>query len=171
MFARVLVPLDGSALAEAALEKLPNLVGPQTEVILLRVVEPSRGSRRVSAVPSPIGILSPRSLDQGPTNDPDLETALPEDTPPHINEAVRYLDGKAIALRHGGTRVQTLVLEESAVGQAIVDVAQGESVDLIVMSTHGRSGVARWVLGSVADRVLHATDIPITLVRPSRPVS
>jgi nucleotide-binding universal stress UspA family protein len=50
----------------------------------------------------------------------------------------------------------------------IVDQAKHEKADLIAMSTHGRSGLARWVLGSVADKILHESRIPLWLVRPKR---
>jgi nucleotide-binding universal stress UspA family protein len=50
----------------------------------------------------------------------------------------------------------------------IVDQARHEKADLIAMSTHGRSGIARWVLGSVADKILHESKIPLWLVRPRR---
>jgi nucleotide-binding universal stress UspA family protein len=50
--------------------------------------------------------------------------------------------------------------------QEIVDFAEREDIDLIVMSTHGRSGMSRWILGSVADKVLRGTHLPVLLVRP-----
>jgi nucleotide-binding universal stress UspA family protein len=50
--------------------------------------------------------------------------------------------------------------------KAIVEYAERETVDLIVLSTHGRTGFGRWVFGGVADRVLRATTIPVLLIRP-----
>ncbi len=50
----------------------------------------------------------------------------------------------------------------------IIDYAKENAIDLIAMSTHGRSGISRWVFGSVTDKVLHAGDIPVLVVRPSK---
>jgi nucleotide-binding universal stress UspA family protein len=56
-------------------------------------------------------------------------------------------------------------VEIGAVSECIVDYAAANQVDLIAMCTHGRTGLARWTLGSVADRVLRGADVPILLVR------
>jgi nucleotide-binding universal stress UspA family protein len=57
--------------------------------------------------------------------------------------------------------------EASAVADAILNYAEANGVDLIAMSTHGRSGIGRWLLGSVADRVVHGSQVPVLLVRPN----
>jgi nucleotide-binding universal stress UspA family protein len=79
-------------------------------------------------------------------------------------EAQRYLDKTAERLRGAGVDCSS----ETASGPeaaAILERAEAENFDLIAMSTHGRSGLMRWVLGSVADKVLHGTDRPLLLVR------
>jgi nucleotide-binding universal stress UspA family protein len=66
--------------------------------------------------------------------------------------------------RLAGHTVNALVAEGMP-ADVIVDVAAHREVDLIVMATHGRSGISRWALGSVADKVLHSTTVPLVLVR------
>lgn len=133
MYNKVLVPLDGSDIAEAILsqvEKLASKIGAQ--VILLEVLPES-------------GVL--------PT------TAHEE-----FSEARAYLD--AIVQRLEGQGVKgTAAIRFGKPAEEIVDYAQTHDVDLIAMSTHGRSGVGRWVFGSVAEKVLRGTSLPILLVR------
>jgi nucleotide-binding universal stress UspA family protein len=81
------------------------------------------------------------------------------------NEAAQELQRVAI-----GCAAQTAVRTEVVVGypaEAIVDEAARIEADLIVMATHGRGGIRRWALGSIADKVLHATSTPLLLVRPA----
>ena len=79
--------------------------------------------------------------------------------------ALRYLD--SVRERQGdGLTIRTAV-ETGPVASMIIDYAARESVDLIVLATHGRSGVQRWLLGSVAEKVLHAARQTALLVRAS----
>jgi nucleotide-binding universal stress UspA family protein len=80
--------------------------------------------------------------------------------------ARRYLERTAASLRDLGVPVQPLV-EGSRPATAILDVAEREQVDLIMLATHGRGGMDRLVLGSVADRVVHHSRCPVLLV-PAR---
>lgn len=135
---RILVPLDGSPLAEIALPKAVELLstGPGATLILLRAVET-------------------RTL---PGIDP-IEAQMAV-----IQEAESYLDAVAGKLRaQGVTEVVTAVWYSSA-AKAIVEAAHVRRVDVIVMSTHGRSGFQRALYGSVAESVLRATRTPILLV-------
>ncbi|HEX2720689.1 MAG TPA: universal stress protein, partial [Candidatus Deferrimicrobium sp.] len=83
-------------------------------------------------------------------------------------EAARYLEGIAAPLRVAGMRVRTL-LDERPPADAILHVASREDVDLIVMSTHGRGGLSRMLMGSVAESVFRATSRTVMLVKPERP--
>jgi nucleotide-binding universal stress UspA family protein len=86
-----------------------------------------------------------------------------------VQEAESYLDGAATrARRAGAKRVDTCVWYAAPV-EAIVEAAARRKVDLIVMSTHGRSGLGRLVLGSVAESVLRATSVPMLLIHPDTP--
>lgn len=144
---RILVPLDGSPLAElalreaAALSKLPN-----TEVTLLEVIPP---------IEDVIAI--------GPHN-----IAIDEQWELQRAEALRYLQGVAKRPEWQGVSVNTAV-EMGRPPETILAFAETRGIDRIVMSTHGRTGVGRWVFGSVADKVLRAASTTVVLVRP--PVS
>jgi len=83
-------------------------------------------------------------------------------------EADWYLEWIAAPLREAGMRVRTL-LDERSPADAILHVAAREEVDLIVMSTHGRGGLSRMLMGSVAESVFHATTRTVMLVKPERP--
>ncbi|MBI4246605.1 MAG: universal stress protein [Candidatus Rokubacteria bacterium] len=136
---RILVPLDGSALAEAALPKAIELLSdaPGAALVLLRAAEAVRL----------------------PGGDPTAAQVAV------VQEAQSYLDALAAKLREQGVaRVQTSVWYGRP-APAIVEAAEIGHVDLIVMSTHGRSGLGRLILGSVAESVLRGTRTPILLLR------
>lgn len=144
---KILIPLDGSALASEAIRHAQALAdSTQAELILVRVV--------------PDTASLPQVLD-GSRNFVQIE----EREQMLIDEATRWLDGVAsdLRLRHP---VSTVVLVGSPAAR-IIDYARDHAVDLIVMSTHGRGGLARWVYGSVADKVLQAAPCPVYLVRSS----
>jgi nucleotide-binding universal stress UspA family protein len=134
----VLVPLDGSPLAEMALPTAIELLrdSPGATLILLR-----------AAVATTLPGIDPT----------EAQVAV-------VREAEEHLEGVAARLRDEGlSRVVTLVWYGSA-AQAIVEAAGARRVDLIVRSTHGRSGLGRVVRGSVAESVLRGTRTPIFLV-------
>jgi nucleotide-binding universal stress UspA family protein len=138
-FDKVLVPLDGSRLAEAALPKAVELVSnnPDATLILLRAAEATTF----------------------PGVDPiDAQIAV-------IREAKDYLANVATRLREEGVPgVRTSVWYGPA-APAIMDAARMANADLIVMSTHGRTGIGRLFAGSVAESVLRGTRTPIFLIR------
>jgi len=59
-------------------------------------------------------------------------------------------------------------LRSGSAAEEIITYAEENNIDLIAMSTHGRSGIGRWVFGSVTDKVLHAGDVPVLTVRASK---
>lgn len=149
MFRSILVPLDGSKLAECALPYAEKLAkGCNTEqVVLVSVTERIQGYR--------------------PFDDPSqpLEQRLvPEAVGKKEKPAQRYLDRIASALKAKGVKVQTEVLLGSPAEEITLFVKDG-GIDLIVMSSHGRSGPSRWAHGSVADKVFRASSVPILMVR------
>jgi nucleotide-binding universal stress UspA family protein len=86
-------------------------------------------------------------------------------------EAKKYLNGKAEQLRADGlARTSCLVIDGGAEGAAadIIDLAAKTPEHLVVMSTHGRSGVARWLLGSVVERVVRHSRGAVLVIRPQR---
>ena len=70
--------------------------------------------------------------------------------------------------RHAGLKVRRLTLEGEAAAE-ILDVSKAEAVDLIALGTHGRSGLSRWALGSVAERVLRGAEAPLLILRTPSP--
>ena len=79
------------------------------------------------------------------------------------NRAQNYLNNLTSHLSYK-PRVKTMVIKGN-VAESIANYAQKNNVDLIIIATHGRSGVSRWVWGSVADRVLRSSCVPIFMVR------
>jgi nucleotide-binding universal stress UspA family protein len=142
MFSKILIPLDGSELAEAILPEAETLAHDfGAEVVLLRVHTPQV---------LPYLVDSPYAL---------------ADITRHESETSRaYLDDVAARLRAKGLSVKT-VLNEGRAADVILDVAEAVKADLIAMTTHGRSGVGRWLLGSTADAVVHAAKVPVLLSR------
>ncbi len=142
MYKKILVPLDGSELAKRGLEEAEKLAKFfEAEIVLFQVVPfmPIYGS-------------------------PELVTPLIVDE--KQKEAVeKYLATLAEELKKKGFRVTFMVKTGQQVAAEIIDFAKEVGADLIVMCTHGRSGITRWVLGSTAHKVIIRAETPILLVR------
>lgn len=135
----ILVPLDGSALAEAALVPAVELAKERgAKLVLLRAAE----------------------AHTRPMSDPtEAQVAV-------VRDAEHYLAGVRDRAQRGGVTDVDASVWYGQPAQAIVEAARYRKADLIVMSSHGRSGLGRLVLGSVAERVLRSTAVPILLIRP-----
>jgi nucleotide-binding universal stress UspA family protein len=145
MFEKVLVPLDGSEAAEDALAPAFSLARQYgSRIILLRVACPDLTTVGLAGMHSP---LSTTNVDYARER----------------SEAQAYLDEVLKHWAATGVSIQTQVLI-GAPAELIVKVAREERVDLIVMSTHGRSGVSRLVYGSVAEAVLRGARTPMLLI-------
>jgi nucleotide-binding universal stress UspA family protein len=141
---RLLVPLDGSDLARQALPIAIELAQrTQAEMILLQAIPPVVEAYPYTPLPMSIRI-------------------------PLHEQAHKELGALADQLRRQGIPTTPLVVEGYA-AEVIVDLAEQRSVDLIVMATHGYTGIKRWALGSVASKVLRAAPTPLLLVRASSP--
>jgi len=149
MYKKILVPLDGSKLAECALphvEELAKGCGTE-EVILVSVTERVKGYRALEDPGQRLG-----------------QRLIPEAFGKKEKQAQRYLDRIAKTMASIGINVSTeVLLWEPA--EAIVGYAKQYECDLIVMASHGRSGPSRWAHGSVADKVLRASCIPVLMIR------
>ncbi|HEU0022833.1 MAG TPA: universal stress protein [Dehalococcoidia bacterium] len=143
MYQRILVPLDGSATAEQALPYARLLsTGFKASIELLRVIDgPAVG---------PVDLEHDAVINQ-----------LAESARAQAGE---YLANVAGSLRAGGLEVVTSILEGDP-ASIIVTESEKAPGTLIAISTHGRSGITRWVMGSVSDKVLHATRAPMLIVR------
>ncbi|MEW6568739.1 MAG: universal stress protein [Chloroflexota bacterium] len=146
MFNHLLVPLDGSALAECV---LPHAVALSraldARVTLLRVCERSGLAGRGNAVAP----LAWRVL---------------------VTEAGAYLDRVAGQLRQVGLHAETVLLEGQA-AETVIEFARGHQVDLIMLSSHGQSGLSGWNISSVVQKIIMRACIPVMIARAYRPVS
>ena len=145
MYKKILVPLDGSELAEKALDHAEKLAETfDAEVVLLQVVAfiPIYGAPE---------LVVPFVVDEK-----------------QKEAAEKYLTCLAEALKKKGLKVAVKVNVGMQVAAEIIDFAKESGADLIVMCTHGRSGITRWVLGSIAQKVLTRAETPILLVHLRR---
>ncbi len=140
------MPLDGSEFSECSLADVKTLVAgsPDTEVVLLRVIEPI-----------PDYYLQHRI---GDSFRREAETAAK-------NDVKEYLDKAAANLKKDGIAVKTTVAQGKP-ADAIIDFAVKNDFGLIVMTTHGRSGPSRFALGSVAEKVIRNSSIPVLSISP-----
>jgi nucleotide-binding universal stress UspA family protein len=142
----IVVALDGSPLAEIALPKALMLAKlPAAEVILLHVIAP------IANVIEDVGRI-----------------ALDEQWDNEKRRGLRYLESICSRLEWRDLNVRAAV-EMGPPADTILDFARAQAADWIVLSTHGRSGVRRWVYGSVADKVLRAARTTVVLVRAGWP--
>jgi nucleotide-binding universal stress UspA family protein len=147
MFKKILVPLDGSELAEYALKQALNLAHMISgEVILVHAIPPKN--------------TQPHQYEQV-WHRQSLEQARPA--------ALRYLQAVRASYQTPDIALRPQVIEEDE-ASAIVDTAEAEAADLIVMSSHGRSGITRWALGSVTEKVLHGASCPVMIIRSAEPI-
>jgi nucleotide-binding universal stress UspA family protein len=151
----ILVPLDASKLAEQMIERaveLGRLTG--AGYTFLSVIKP------VPTIGFPTGSAS---LDAEVQNNLSQMDALQEQ---QRKEALAYLDSVAKPLRTQGLRVETKVVVEERPDVAILQEAVVPAVDLVAIETHGRRGLSRLILGSVADKVIRGAAVPVLVHRP-----
>jgi nucleotide-binding universal stress UspA family protein len=142
----IFVPLDGSGLAEKA---LPHAIG------LTKTFDASLQLLRVYDLPSGAYVVADGMIAQGASQ---VGAAL-------RSEVESYLEGKVESLRAGGlAQVIGTALAGDAASE-IIDLAAKTARSLIVMSTHGRSGIGRWLIGSVAEKVIQHARAPVLMIR------
>lgn len=139
MYRRLLVPLDGSAFSERALPMAVSIArSREAQVILTRVVS-------VSTFPG------------ADATDAQVQA---------VNEAKAYLSGIAGTLSEQGLKVEVAVPYDDPADGILLEIGL-RGADLVVMCTHGRSGLGRWIYGSVAEQVLKRSPVPVLLVPPT----
>ena len=145
MYKKIMVPLDGSELAECVFPHLEAFIkGFNTrDVILVRVVEPEKPYQGEYGIATQM--LEKRELET---------KSLAKD----------YLEKIVNRLKHEGTALHAEVIV-GMVPESLSKYAVENDIDLILIATHGRSGVTRWVRGSVADKVLRSANVPVLMVR------
>jgi nucleotide-binding universal stress UspA family protein len=163
MYKKVLVPLDGSKLAECALVHAEALAtGCDTEeIILVSATERVQGYGAVEGSTEPLVLSGGGWLG---SIQPPLQRLVPKELGKKEKQAQRYLGRIAKKLETKGIKVRTEVLFWPP-AEAIASYAEDNGADIIVMSSHGRSGPSRWAHGSVADKVLRASHVPVLIVR------
>lgn len=143
MYKHILVPLDGSELAESALVEAKKLATAGAEIILFQVIR------------LPLPVMSP-----------DVGLSMPViEMDDLMAEAMTYLKEHVVTLAQQGFTARADVVEADNVADAIVQYAKKHGVDLIVKTTHGRGGLSRLVFGSVAEGVVRHASCPVLLVR------
>jgi nucleotide-binding universal stress UspA family protein len=141
---RILVPLSGSPMSTSVLQHALSMATPgETQITLLRVVAPPYAATELAVLGESDEILKDR-----------------------VQDAHDYLEGIATQLSAEGYLVDTDVVISGLPADAILHYTQEKGCDVICMSTHGRGGVKRMLLGSVATSVLHHTKVPVLLYRP-----
>lgn len=162
---RIMVPLDGSDLAEAALEPAAQLCAALSA--------PTQGELHLAR------ILRPPEVQEN--NQPVLVTDTSNQV---IADSRAYLSSVEQRFQRGdlahlnlqvtasfafGTDVAEVLIEMAEDGEYLEDKEEVDGCDVIAMATHGRSGPARWAMGSVSERILGATRLPLLIVRPKKP--
>jgi len=139
MIKTILVPLDGSELAEQVLPYTSELARRAgAELLLLTSIQP-------------VGIWDATAT----AINWEREERLAQD----------YLEAQKVRLEAGGVKIRVKHRHgEAAAG--ILEIAEEEDVSLIALSTHGRSGISRWLFGSVADRIVQNSHVPLLMIRP-----
>lgn len=155
MFKRLLVPLDGSRFALRALRYAAEVAQRfSAEVILIKVIKPTTPvidagvAVGVSPAAAEITVQAAREADQR-----------------NAARARRYLGGKVRAIRSRHIQSSYHVLMGDA-ARSIVEFSEKEKIDLVVMTTHGKSGLKRALMGSVADVVIRESGKPVLVIRP-----
>lgn len=145
MYKKILVPLDGSKRAEAVLPHVEELVcNNETQIILIHVIEPqfvftdTHGSTFLNLEEVSREIMQERAES-------------------YLSQVEKRIIEKEISVKS--------IIDYGSIAHAIIAAAKQESVDLIAMASHGRTGLAHVFYGSVAASVLHLVDRPLLLIR------
>ena len=150
MYNKIMVPLDGSELAECVLPHVEAITTgcKITDVVFVRVVNPIRLPASVPAR----GDFAFREKDRQ-----ELKETLKQMAEAYLKKMVENtgLDGALLSYE----------VLEGKTADSLAHWAEKNGVDLIVIASHGRSGISRWVMGSVADRILRSACVPVLMIR------
>lgn len=148
-FKKILVPLDGSLIGEAALPYAEELaIVNMAEMFLLQIVTTNQDLALAESYTSSLGQLSEEYA----------RHAMSQATE-YLNRIKERLERKRI--------VAHVHVEIGFPAEQIISYAREHDIDMIAMSTHGRSGVNRWLMGSIADKVMRASSVPVLMIRAS----
>ncbi len=145
MYKKILVPLDGSELAECVFPHVESIAkGCGVEIVVVM---------RVLDTYTPSGYQTYIS--------DTLKKQVDEDSEKWAKE---YLDEVAGRISLDGVEVEKLLIKGRP-AESIAEYASNNEIDLIAIATHGRSGISRWAWGSVADRILRSACVPVLMIR------
>lgn len=146
-YQKIVVPLDGSGWSQRAVPHAVDIARHNgSEIILLHVFRPPASEY----------------TDQ-------IALAGQEGQIQQLREVMkRYLIGVRTQLRGENLKVRTQMLEGVSVASIICDYVRDEGADLVIMSTHGRGGIARFLFGSVASKIMEGVKVPVLLIHPDR---
>ncbi len=146
-YQRILVPLDGSGWSQRAVPHAVDLArANKAELLLLHVFRPPTSEY----------------TDQ-------LSLAGQDSQIQNLREQMKqYLIGLRTELRGEHITVRTHMIEGTSVAHLVCDYVQSNGVDLVVMSTHGRSGLAQFIFGSVANQIVQCLKVPVLLIHPDK---
>jgi nucleotide-binding universal stress UspA family protein len=144
MYNKIVVPLDGSPAAECVIDHVRSVAASGTEVILVRIV----------AKPNMDFLVK----------EPELCACLEDEL---SKEAAEYLSSVAARLAMPGVTVSTCVVaDQGPVGSIVVELTRKCGADLVVISAHGKTGIAGSLIGSVADKIVHHAHVPVLIAHP-----
>ena len=154
MYRKILIPLDGSELAECVLPHVDTIIkgcGVE-EIIFVRVVEP---------VSLPAGTLT-----DGAAVFTEADAIKTRESLDARNEAEarQYLEGVVGRYKSGGVKVDMTLLKGKPADE-LIDYIRKSDADLLIIASHGRSGISRWIHGSVAERLLRTVCMPLMMIR------
>lgn len=144
MYRKILVPLDGSKLAEGVLPHAKALAYSEGAELILLIVGANPALDFVFSDPG----LADRAVQE------------------QEERSKKYITEIESQLKSAGFKTSTQ-LRVGSVADVILGVAEELQIDIIAMSTHGRTGPARWLVGSIAERVVYHSKIPVLLIRPT----
>lgn len=158
MYNKILAPMDGSKLSECSIEHVAEIASGchSSKVFLLTVLKPI-------VIPGEAWSISSKQNEI-------LNAEIQKEEAQIEENARKYLSGQSENLKKAGIDSDIVILkagEASEIAEAILDYAEKNNVELIVMSTHGRSGPSRWAFGSVTDKVVRTSPIPVLTVAPA----
>ncbi len=154
MYKEILLPLDGSEVSESALAPARQLA--ETLGARLHIIQVSSQSEDFSLM---------RGAEFGTMGSEYSQQVLDEVITAQRDRIQRYLDEVAEGLTPNGLEV-VKAIAEGPPADKIVDYAEASGIDLIIMSTHGRGGVRRFLVGSVTDKVIRSTALPVLVIHP-----
>ncbi len=154
MTERILIPLDGSGLGEAALNFFNSFIcglSPETHVIVILMHVITTLTHQLDVHSGSFGTV--------------IIPYTPEETENMKNESRMYLTRIAKKFKDISIEVKIHIVISNNPAEEIVKAEETLSCDLVAMSTHGRSGLSRWAFGSVTDKVLRTGSVPVLMVR------